>query len=95
MERKFIQRIIDTTEEKFGCLCYAVNNTSGDKPFWNVCIDDYDLYRSIEFKEWSVKWYNEYRVAGYNFTMIFCYCNPIAEILWEYAQNNNLIINVY
>lgn len=93
-ERNFIQKIIDATEEKFGCLCYAVNNPSGNRPFWNVCIDDYDLYRSAKFKKWNTQWYNEHRASGYSFIMVFCYCRPIAETLWEYAQNNNLIINV-
>lgn len=92
-ERKFIQKIVRQTGEKFDCICWAMDN-GVNRPSWNICIDDYDLYRSEEFRQWSSTWHSTFR-NNYDhsqFSIVFCYCNPIENNLWEYSQKSKLIM---
>lgn len=84
----FIRSIVKIAEEKFSCLCYAYY----DNPFWVICVDDYDLYKSDEFKHWSEKIRSQSQPL--KIKIVFCYCNPIEEKLVELSESAHLIMNI-
>lgn len=93
-ERNFIYKLVRQTEEKFGCICYAHKdgNTNKTHVWWDICIDNYELYYSNEFRSWTKQWYSKSKDVNVN--LLFCYCNPIEEKLAKFAEEDNLILNL-
>ena len=93
-ERGFIYKIVRQTEERFGCICYSYKDVNAPKTYvwWNVCIDNYELYYSDEFRAWTKEWHRKSKDVKIN--IVFCYCNPIEEKLAKFAEEDNLILNL-
>lgn len=91
-ERNFIYNLVRQTEDKFKCICYSYKDGNTDKTcvWWNVCIDNYELYYSDEFRQWAKMWHDKSRKSGVS--VLFCYCNPIEGKLAELAEQDNLIM---
>ena len=91
-ERNFIYKLVRQTEEKFGCICYAYTdgNTNKTDVWWDVCIDNYELYYSDEFCAWIKEWHRKSK----DINLVFCYCPPIEEKLAKFAEEDNLILNL-
>lgn len=91
-KRKFLYQLVSETEDRFERICYAYKEISGGVECWNVCIEDYDLYRSESFKEWKDSWYRKAAEVGAN--IVFCCCVPSVEKLAKYAEDGDLIIRI-
>lgn len=93
-ERNFIHKLVRQTEEKFGCICYAYKdgNVSKTNIWWNVCVDNYELYYSAKFRDWIKRWHSKFKEV--NISLLFCYCNPIEEKLAKLAEEDGLIMNL-
>lgn len=89
-ECNFLYKICKQAEKEFCVICYAYK----DESVWYICIDDYDKYRSQEFKKFSLKWHNELKLSCLNIKIIFCYCYPLEEKLITLAKENGLILVV-
>ena len=54
-EHKFISKLVKDIEDKFSVLAYAY--IDGNEPkthiWWMVCVDNYSLYTSKEYKEFT------------------------------------------
>lgn len=91
-ERNFISKLVRQTEEKFGCICYAYKDSNMSNTWWNICIDNYEIYYSDEFRAWAKKWYRKSKDV--KISLVFCYCKPIEEKLANFAAEDNLILNL-
>lgn len=87
-ERKLLYKICKQVEKKFDVICYAYK----EGLFWNICMDDYDKYRSQEFKEFSSSWHNEIKAIGLDIRIVFCYCYPLEKKLVKLSNEDNLIL---
>lgn len=85
-----ISKIVSNTEKKFGGICYAYQDH--DSEYWWISVDNYALYTSQKFKQWSKNWHKVADRRGVN--LVFCYCNPNELALQKLADEDNLIMNV-
>ena len=95
-QRSAVYKVVKKIEETFDdVIAYAYFDVNVSKTYtwWNVCISNYELYYSKEFKEFSKAMHNKYEPKGVK--LLFCYCNPIEKKLFELAEQENLIINLY
>lgn len=92
--REFVLSVIQRYEEKFGGIAYGhqQTNESGNFSFWSVSIDNYEIYKSDEFKTFSESIREESRSRGIK--VIFMYCQPVESFLVELADSDNLVMNV-
>lgn len=92
--KAFIFGIVKTIEKVFGCFCYAylVENNAEINPWWTICVDDFAIYSSDKFKKIT----KTYCTLGRKrkITLLFAYCKPLEERLYEYAQKDILIMRV-
>lgn len=86
-ERDILYKICNQAEKKFDVICYAYK----DGLFWNICINDYDKYRSNEFKNFSSYWYNKIKDYKFNSRIVFCYCCPNEQKWIDLFNKDNLI----
>ena len=87
----FVLNIIKQIEEKFNCIAYAYVEDTGK--WWNICVNDYDLYMSNQdFKQFRHNWHIIAKKRKISIT--FCYCNPIESKLGELAKKDNLVMNI-
>ena len=93
-EQNFIYKLVRQTEEKFSCICYSYKdgNTNENNVWWDICIDNYELYYSDKFRAWTKQWHRKSKDVRIN--LLFCYCNPIEEKLAKFAEGDNLILNL-
>ena len=91
-EESFIFTLVKDTEKRWGCLCWASrnSNSSGSNKWWDICIDDWELYTSEEYKQWIKEWRDKANGIG----LLFCYCNPSEEKLLKLSEEGNLIMNI-
>lgn len=55
-EEGFIFKLVKATEKRWGCICWASrnSNSNGSNKWWDICIDDWELYMtSEEYKQWE------------------------------------------
>lgn len=93
-ERNFVLKIVRQAEEEFGGICFSYKDGNATKTheWWNVCIDDYELYFSNKFKAWASRWRDKGKEQSVN--LLFCYCNPLESKLAKLAEEDNLIMNL-
>lgn len=91
-ERNFIYNLVRQTEERFKCICYAYKDGNDTKThvWWSICIDNYELYFSDEFRKWTKEWHDKSR--NNRMRILFCYCNPSEEKLAKLAEEDNLVL---
>lgn len=93
-ERKFINKLVKDIEDKFSVLAYAY--LDGNEPkthvWWTVCVNDYNLYVSDNYK----KFISQKRVVAnkLDIKLLFAYRNTLESILVELAEQDNLIMNI-
>lgn len=93
-ERKFISKLVKDIEDKFSVLAYAY--LDGNEPkthvWWTVCVNDYNLYVSDDYK----KFISQKRVVAnkLDIKLLFAYRNTLESILVELAEQDNLIMNI-
>lgn len=93
-ERKFINKLVKEIEDKFSVLAYAY--LDGNEPkthvWWTVCVNDYNLYVSDDYK----KFISQKRVVAnkLDIKLLFAYRNTLESILVELAEQDNLIMNI-
>lgn len=86
-------RLVREIERRFsGVIAWAQywQNESGTNAHWCVCINDYNLYGSKEFKEFSSEWHKRMNPIP----ILFAYCNPLDKNLIEFAEREELIMDV-
>nr|DAO60349.1 MAG TPA: hypothetical protein [Caudoviricetes sp.] len=90
--KAFIFSIVKTVEKVFGCFCYAYfgENAKEIKPWWTICVDDAAIYSSDKFKKITKTYHDLGRKRKIG--LLFAYCNPSEERLYEYAQKDILIM---
>ena len=90
--KAFIFSIVKTIEKVFGCFCYAYfgENATEINPWRTICIDDADIYSLDKFKKITKTYHalSRKRKIG----LLFAYCKPSEERLYEYAQKDILIM---
>lgn len=86
----FILKIIKQIENNFDCIAYGYIDDSNN--FWHICVSNYDIYISIEFKDFCKKHYITSIKRGVR--ILFCFCNPIENKLKYLSDNYNLVMNV-
>lgn len=91
-ERNFICKLVRQTEEKFGCICYAYKDRNMNNTWWDICIDNYEIYYSDKFRKWAKEWYRKSKDVTIN--LVICYCKPTEEKLANFAAEDNLILNL-
>lgn len=93
-EYKVISRLVKDIEEKFNVLSYAYKDGNEKKTYiyWNVCVDDYDVYTSGEYKEFAKQKHTV--LNKLNIRSLFCYRSAFESILVDLAKNDNLIMNI-
>ena len=74
--------------ERPGVIAWA----SRQERWWELCVSDYDLYRSEEFARIKKTYRQALAVAGGG-ELIFCYAKPDAERLYELELNGNLVMD--
>lgn len=94
-ERNTVFKIVKAIESEFkDVIAYA--HFDGNVPmtytWWTICISNWELYKSKEFKEFSKQWHEG--VKNRSLRLLFCYCNPLEKNLLELAERNNLIMNL-
>ena len=93
-EHKFISKLVKDIEDKFSVLAYAY--LDGNEPkthvWWTVCVNDYNLYVSDDYK----KFISQKRVVAnkLDIKLLFAYRNTLESILVELAEQDNLIMNI-
>ena len=93
-ERKFISKLVKDIEDKFSVLAYAY--IDGNEPkthvWWTVCVNDYNLYVSTDYKRFA----EQKRVVAnkLDIKLLFAYRNTLESILVELAEQDNLIMNI-
>ena len=93
-ERKFINKLVKDIEDKFSVLAYAY--LDGNEPkthvWWTVCVNDYNLYVSTDYKRFA----EQKRVVAnkLDIKLLFAYRNTLESILVELAEQDNLIMNI-
>ena len=93
-ECKFINKLVKDIEDKFSVLAYAY--LDGNEPkthvWWTVCVNDYNLYVSDDYK----KFISQKRVVAnkLDIKLLFAYRNTLESILVELAEQDNLIMNI-
>lgn len=93
-ERKFINKLVKDIEDKFSVLAYAY--LDGNEPkthvWWTVCVNDYNLYVSADYKRFT----EQKRVISnkLGIKLLFAYRNTLESILIELAEQDNLIMNI-
>ena len=93
-EHKFISKLVKDIEDKFSVLAYAY--LDGNEPkthvWWTVCVNDYNLYVSADYKRFT----EQKRVVAnkLDIKLLFAYRNTLESILVELAEQNNLIMNI-
>lgn len=93
-EHKFISNLVKDIEDKFSVLAYAY--LDGNEPkthvWWTVCVNDYNLYVSNDYK----KFIEQKRVVAnkLDIKLLFVYRNALESILVELAEQDNLIMNI-
>jgi len=94
-ERGFVYKVVKNIESKFsGVISYAYLDFNINKTYrwWCVCIDNYELYTSAEFRNFANNWQKLSKKI--NAKIVFVYCIPKEKKLIELSENNNLIMNV-
>lgn len=94
-ERSTIFKIVKAIESEFeDVIAYAYfdGNTPMTYTWWTICISNWELYYSKEFKEFSKKLRKIAKKQG--LTLLFCYRNPLEKNLLELAEKDNLIMNL-
>ena len=94
-ERKEIYKILNAIEDIFSnTIAWGFSESNSSKTFswWNICISDYHVYCSKDFKTFASDVHQLYK--PYNIRIVFVYCNPIEKALLELAENDNLILNI-
>lgn len=87
-EANIVLRVIKDIETNFADLiAFAYIEENGK--WWNICISDYSVYCSDEFKE-KVKSIRR----KYALRLIFSYRNPDEKILLNLAEKENLVLNL-
>ena len=93
-EHKFIIKLVKDIEDKFSVLAYAYKDGNEPKThiWWTVCVDNYSLYTSKEYKEFTSQKYAIFKKLNIN--VIFAYRNTFESILVKLAEADNLIMNI-
>lgn len=93
-EHKFISKLVKDIEDKFSVLAYAYKDGNEPKThiWWTVCVDNYDLYTSREYKEFTAQKHSIFKKL--NIRVVFCYRSAIESILVDLAAQDNLIMNI-
>lgn len=92
-ERNKVYKVVKSIEQHFpGCVAWA--HFDGNAPmtytYWTVCVNDYELYYSDEYKKLTKELREKYNDVRF----LFCYCNPLESKLAELAEKDNLIMNI-
>lgn len=74
--------------ERPGVIAWA----SRQERWWELCVSDYDFYRSEELARIKVMYRKALRAAGGG-KLIFCYAKPDAERLYELELAGNLVMD--
>mgnify|MGYP003178550489 FL=1 len=74
--------------ERPGVIAWA----SRQERWWELCVSDYDLYRSEEFARIKKTYRQALAVSGGG-KLIFCYTKPDAERLYELELKGNLVMD--
>lgn len=82
-------KIIRALEDKYGVIAYAYEERNIG---YVVCISDYDVYVSDNFKTMVKAWGKVSKAQGIR--TIYAYCRPIESKLKEYVETDNLVMNV-
>lgn len=93
-EHKFISKLVKDIEDKFSVLAYAY--IDGNEPkthiWWMVCVDNYSLYTSKEYKEFTEQ--KRIIFKKLDIKVVFCYRSALESILVDLAAQDNLIMNI-
>lgn len=74
--------------ERPGVIAWALRQ----ERWWELCVSDYDFYRSEELARIKVMYRKALRAAGGG-KLIFCYAKPDAERLYELELAGNLVMD--
>ena len=94
-ERKEIYKVLQAIEdiwENTIAWAFFESNASKTNNWWSICISDYDVYRSADFKTFSSDVHELYK--KHKIRIVFFYCNPVENMLLELAEGDNLILNI-
>ena len=90
-ERKLIYKVLRQIESVFpDVFTYGYKDEDSKYSRWWICIDDYCIYRSEEFKN-LVK---HIRKTLRGLTCVFSYVKPIEKTLLRLAETDNLVLNI-
>lgn len=70
----------------------AIAWASRQEHWWELCVSDYDFYRSEEFARIKAA-YRKLMISAGGCKLIFCYAKPDADRLYELEQAGNLILD--
>lgn len=74
--------------ERPGVIAWA----SRQERWWELCVSDYDFYRSEELSRIKATYRKALQAAGGG-KLIFCYAKPDAERLYELELAGNLVMD--
>lgn len=93
-ERKFISKLVKDIEDKFSVLAYAYRDGNYPKTYfwWTVCVNDWNLYVSDEYKGFIAQ--KNVVANKLNIKLLFAYRNTFESTLVKFAEADNLIMNI-
>jgi hypothetical protein len=91
----FVLLSIKKIEREFNVVAWGNVEYNEPKTFsyWNIHINDYNVYQSDLFRKISKSLY-KIAVTKYKIKLLFCYQNPNEDMLMKLADEGNLIMNV-
>jgi hypothetical protein len=93
-ERKEIYKVLKAIEDIFTdtiAWAFSESNESGTFSHWNICVSDYNVYKSNDFKTFESDIHELYKSK---IKIVFFYCNPLEKALLDLAEKDNLILNM-
>jgi len=92
----FVQGIISKIEsmnKSVIAFAYTNGNVTGTHKWWEICIDDYDMYsKDTRYKTLKNAWHKAARAR--NIKLLFCYRKPDEKMLTKLMEENSLLMNV-
>lgn len=90
-ERKVIYKALKKIESFYPNLfTYGYKDEGSEHSCWWICIDDYYIYRSEEFKSLA----ENIRKTLRGLICVFSYVKPIEKALLQLAEADNLVLNI-
>lgn len=93
-ERKEIYKVLKAIEDIFTdtiAWAFFESNESSTFSYWNICVSNYDVYKSNDFKTFASDIHKLYKSK---IKIVFFYCNPLEKVLLDLAEKDDLVLNI-